>query len=230
MSKDGDPKLRFFGAIWLNLAITFLLCSTPRTMAADAERPGQPPDLSAETVALSADNSLPVATPIPPNSSRVRTQQESEESAKLQPRQICDIRPSLEYAWGDVDESTLPEDFSSNPEDEPVRRVIKTPLLLQWQPSDLWYHPLYFEDPVLERYGHTHPLLVQSLVSTGRFLGQTVAIPYQATLRPAQSREYPLGWYRPGEYSPHLTYQPAWNDEAAVTQALSVVGLFFLIP
>lgn len=148
----------------------------------------------------------------------------------MQSRRIGEIRPSLEYAWGDVDESALPEDFSSNPDDEPIRRTIKTPLLLQWQPSNLWYHPLYFEDPALERYGHTYSPVVQSLVSTGRFLGQTVTIPYHATLRPMQSREYPLGWYRPGERSPYLTYRPAWNDEAAVTQALSVVGLFFLIP
>ena len=153
-----------------------------------------------------------------------------QESSGMAPRRIGDIQPSFSYAWGDVEESALPEDFQRNTDDQPVSRVIGTPLLLQWQPSNFWYHPLYFEDPALERYGHTYNSWVQPFVSTGRFVGQVTTLPYHATLRPAQSREYPLGWYRPGECAPHLKYRPAWNDEAAVNQVLAVVGLLFLIP
>ncbi len=157
-------------------------------------------------------------------------QEDFEESAQLQPRLLGDIRPSLDYAWGDVEESALPEDFAKNTDDESISRVIGAPMLLQWQPTNLWYHPLYFEDPALERSGHTYSPLVQSLVSTGRFVGQAATMPYHAALRPMHSREYPLGWYRPGECAPYLTHRPAWNDEAAVHQALMVVGLVFLIP
>ena len=153
-----------------------------------------------------------------------------QESPGMAPRQIGDIRPSFDYAWGNVEESGLPEDFQRNTDDQPVSRVIGTPLLLQWQPSNFWYHPLYFEDPTLERYGHTYSSWVQPFVSTGRFVGQAATLPYNATLRPAQSREYPLGWYRPGECAPHLKYRLTWNDEAAINQALAVVGLVFLIP
>ena len=153
-----------------------------------------------------------------------------QESPEMAPRRIGDIRPSFSYAWGDVEESALPEDFEQNTDDQPVNRVVGTPLLLQWQPSNLWYHPLYFEDPTLERYGHTYNSWVQPFVSTGRFVGQAATLPYHATLRPAQSREYPLGWYRPGECAPHLKYRLTWNDQAAINQTLAVVGLVFLIP
>ncbi len=145
-------------------------------------------------------------------------------------RRLSDIRPSLDYAWGDTELSTLPRNFAVNTDDRPMSRVIGVPMLLQWQPSNLWYHPLYFEDPALERYGHTYSPLVQPFVSTGQFVGQAATLPYHATLRPHRSREYPLGWYRPGECAPHLKYHPAWNDEGAVKQAMAVVGLIFLIP
>lgn len=159
------------------------------------------------------------------------TAEESEESDELVSRQIVDIRPSINYAWGDVDPEMLPEDFSVNTDDDPITRSVHTPLLLQWQPSNLWYHPLYFEDAPLERYGHTYsPLICQTVVSTGRFVGQTVMFPYNATLRSPCSREYPLGYYRPGECAPHLKYCLPWNKEAAVHEALAVVGLVFLIP
>ncbi|MEO2036249.1 MAG: hypothetical protein ABGZ35_29600 [Planctomycetaceae bacterium] len=164
------------------------------------------------------------------NSAAPQEQDADQESADLKAAVIGEIRPSFDYAWGDVEESSLPEDFSAIAADEPVSRTIGTPMLLQWQASNLWYHPLYFEDPALERYGHTYSPLMQTLASTGRFVGQAATLPYHATLRPPNSREYPLGWYRPGEHAPYLNYRPAWNNEAAVNQALVVVGLVFLFP
>ncbi|MCH2202768.1 MAG: hypothetical protein MK102_12415 [Fuerstiella sp.] len=158
------------------------------------------------------------------------TQPETDDSPRPELREMSDIRPSFDYAWGDVEESALPDDFSKNTDDQKFTRVIGTPTRLHWQPSNLWYHPLYFEDPALERYGHTHDPLLQTLVSTGRFVGQAATLPYNATLRPKGSREYPLGWYRPGESVPYLTYLPPWNDEAAANQALAVMGLVFLFP
>lgn len=156
---------------------------------------------------------------------------DTEDPPDLLSTPIDAIQPSFDYAWGDVDMATLPKNFSVNTDDVPISRTIHTPLLLQWQPSNLWYHPLYFEDPALERYGHTYESLVlQQVVSTGRFVGQAVTLPYHATLQPPHSREYPLGYYRPGDCAPYLKYRPAWNNEAAVHQALAVVGLVFLIP
>ena len=148
----------------------------------------------------------------------------------VQDREIDEIRPSLDYAWGDVDQSTLPENFTVNTDDEPMERVIDSPLLLHWRASSLWYHPMYFEDGPLERYGHTYDASVQNVISPAKFLVKTAMLPYSMTLRPPCSREYPLGWYRPGEIAPYLKYKPAFNGEAVAKEALAVSSLFFLAP
>lgn len=100
----------------------------------------------------------------------------------------------------------------------------------QWKATDLFHYPLYFEDPTLERYGHTHHALVQPFVSAGRFAVQLVGLPYQMTIDPIRKKTYTLGWYRPGEVVPYKYYQVPWNTEAALRQASVVTGLFFLIP
>lgn len=99
-----------------------------------------------------------------------------------------------------------------------------------WQPTNFYHFPLYFEDPALERYGHTYPFVVQPFVSVARFSGQLVAMPYQMTLDPPTKPMYALGWYRPGEVAPKLKYQIPWNAEAAAVQAGVTTGLIFLIP
>jgi len=179
----------------------------------------------ADDSATSLDSNIPIRTVSSPQPLFGQP-----ESADTESRRIGDIRPSLDYAWGDVDSESLPENFAVNTDDEPVARVIGSPLLLQWKASDVWYHPLYFEDAALERYGHTHNKHIQYVLSPVKFIGDAAMLPYKSTLRPHGSREYPLGWYRPGECAPHLKYRPAWNGEAAVNQALAVTGLFFLIP
>jgi len=162
--------------------------------------------------------------------SLVLLQDEGDDSSRTELPPISEIRPSLDYAWGDADPKGLPGNFAVNTDDKAMERIISTPLMLQWQASNVWYHPLYFEDGPLERYGHTYDAPFQYVLSPVKFLGQTAMLPYNATLRPVHSREYPLGWYRPGEFAPYLKYKPAWNGEAAVNEALAVVGLFFLIP
>ena len=217
----------------LIIIVALVVIDVPRAVADDSSIAVHQADQTSQAPAHQA-----VAGAILPGSLNYDTagsfaetsQPEPEESGQLQRRRIGDIRPSFDYAWGDVDESDLPQDFSTHPDDQPTRRVVQTQSLLQWQPSNSWYHPLYFEDPALERYGHTYSPFVQPLVSTGRFIGQTVTLPYHAALRPMQSREYPLGWYRPGEFVPYLNYRPAWNREAAGHQALAITGLIFLIP
>ncbi len=168
------------------------------------------------------------AESVPQDVSEAAAEQVDDESSDS--RTIHDIHPSLDYAWGNVDPSSLPENFAEYTDNQPMERVIGTPLLLQWRASNLWYHPLYFEDAPMERYGHTYDRHIQYLLSPARFIGQTALLPYHMSLRPVHSREYPLGWYRPGERAPYLLYRPAWNTEAAIHEAGAVTGLFFLIP
>lgn len=103
-------------------------------------------------------------------------------------------------------------------------------VLFTWEASDLYHNPLYFEDPALERYGHTYPEVVQPFASVGRFGLQLFGLPYQMTIDPICEKHYTLGWYRPGECAPKLLYQIPWNSRAAKVQAGVVTGMFFLIP
>lgn len=149
---------------------------------------------------------------------------------RLLDRKLTDIRPTLDYAWGDKEASQLPADFYKRIDHGQYVDTVAPRMVLQWAPSNLWYHPLYFEDPGLERYGHTRHKFVQPFVSSGRFLGQVVGLPYQMTLHPPHCPEYALGYYQPGECAPKLKYQIPWNEEAAAVQFLWIAGFVLLIP
>jgi len=99
-----------------------------------------------------------------------------------------------------------------------------------WDAADFYHYPLYFEDPALERYGHTYPFVVQPIVSAGRFSAQFLALPYQMTIDPVCKPMYALGYYRPGDCAPKLHDPIPWNLHAAAVEAGVVTGLFFLIP
>ncbi len=103
-------------------------------------------------------------------------------------------------------------------------------LLALWEPPNLYHQPLYFEDVALERYGHHYPPGIQSAVSLGKFGVQLIGFPYQAVIHPPASKQYALGYYRPGEVAPRLTYQIPWNAHAAAVQAGAVVGFIYMIP
>ncbi len=102
--------------------------------------------------------------------------------------------------------------------------------LYAWEPSNFYHYPLYFEDAVLERYGHTYHPVVQPVVSVAKFGSQLVMLPYQMTLDPVDRPMYSLGWYRPGDCAPKLRYQPPLNGQAAAVEAGVWTGLFFLVP
>ncbi len=95
---------------------------------------------------------------------------------------------------------------------------------------DLSYYPLYFQDPLMERYGHTYGPLVQPAVSVAKFGVQLVGLPYQMTIDPPWCLQTGLGWLDPGDYNPKLCYQIPWNTKAALVEAGTITGLIFLIP
>lgn len=99
-----------------------------------------------------------------------------------------------------------------------------------WAASNLHHNPLYFENPILERYGHVHHHdCVEPVFSVARFGVQFVSLPYQIALDPVWRRQYDLGWYRPGDFAPKLIYQPPLNARAAATAAGVYTGLSFLL-
>lgn len=102
--------------------------------------------------------------------------------------------------------------------------------LYQWQATNQWHNPLYFEDPALERYGHVHHELVQPFVSVARFSVQLAGLPYQMTIDPVCKKMYNLGYYRTGECAPKKYYRIPWNTHAAVNEAAVWTGLIYIFP
>ncbi len=100
-----------------------------------------------------------------------------------------------------------------------------------WKASNINSYPLYFEDPNLERYGHSHRKLIQPIASITRFNLQLLGLPYQMAMQPVSKCVYPLGHYRPGDVcAPKYHYQIPLNPWAALAVAEVYTGLFFLIP
>ena len=143
---------------------------------------------------------------------------------------IRKIRPTLGYAMRNIEAGQLPEGFNEKLDQGDYIARQSSPAVLQWAPTNLYHYPLYFEDPALERYGHTYHPVVQPFASAGRFATQLVGIPYQMTLHPVHSREYALGYYRPGECAPKKHYQIPFNEEAAIMQAAAIAGFFLIFP
>lgn len=121
-----------------------------------------------------------------------------------------------------------PEEIELSPSDASVRSMEAT--VFQWQPSNLWHHPLYFEDPGLERSGHSYEAWLQPFASVSRFGVQLVGLPYQMTIDPICKKRYSLGWYRPGECAPKQLGQIPWNTNAAINQAAVTTGAVFALP
>ena len=143
---------------------------------------------------------------------------------------IRKISPTLGFAMRNIDASQLPEGFNEKVDQGDYIARQSSPAVLQRAPTNLYHYPLYFEDPALERYGHTYHPIVQPFASAGRFATQLVGIPYQMTLHPVHSREYTLGYYRPGECAPKKHYQIPFNEEAAIMQAAAMAGFFLIFP
>lgn len=104
------------------------------------------------------------------------------------------------------------------------------PSVFAWKASNVSHNPLYFEDPQLERYGHTYGDCIQPFVSLGRFGVQVVGLPYQMALDPPCKEVYPLGYYRPGEPAPKLHHQVPLNARAAALAAVFYTGVGVILP
>jgi hypothetical protein len=67
-----------------------------------------------------------------------------------------------------------------------------------WQASALSYQPLYFEEPNLERYGHSAGCIMQPAVSAAHFLAGVGALPVRLVFARPWNCVYPLGHAHPG--------------------------------
>ncbi len=158
---------------------------------------------------------------------------------------IRDIQPFYDYdlEGGDPNDTLCPRPANADPTKTYKQCPVESGLLLHgslerhgsivpvyWHASNVTHNPLYFENPGLERSGHSFSDVVQPFVSVGKFGAQVVALPYSIALDPVWKAESPLGHYRPGECAPKRHLAVPINGRAAVAAAATYTGIIFLIP
>jgi hypothetical protein len=103
-----------------------------------------------------------------------------------------------------------------------------------WLASMIQHHPLYFEDPMLERHGHAKHFAgmecCQSIVSGAKFFGTIFMMPYLRTLQPKHDCVYALGSYRVGSGAPCLKSKIPYDKRAAIVESASAAAFFWAIP
>jgi len=99
-----------------------------------------------------------------------------------------------------------------------------------FQAANVYANPLYFEDPHLERYGHTLHPIVQPFASTALFALQVGGLPYQMAINHPCEKMYPLGWYLPGDNVPYRLRQIPLSWKGAAVEAGVILGTQFATP
>jgi hypothetical protein len=83
-----------------------------------------------------------------------------------------------------------------------MRRDAWTDSKMAWAPTELFFHPLYFDEPALERYGQTRNPLLQPAISGIHFFGSAALLPLELAAEQPCRRVSQLGYYRPGSVAP----------------------------
>ncbi len=201
----------------------------PGPTPAPAPTPGHPMQVRAEC--LPNDNlllpirKLTTRTDIDPN---IHPEISPEEEARLrqagQPTRLEQLRRAkAEFdakMWCEPPPTALPERMSQPWPETTV----------SWKASALCHKPLYFEQPHLERYGHSTGPLSQPIVSAGHFYLTIPTLPYQLALWPPYECIYALGHYRPGSCAPYYLDPIPLSIRAGLAQAGAWVGGVFLVP
>jgi len=209
------------------------------------------PDGRAQVGRESGFDPLLPRRPYPPSTLRPELQREVDRIARLQEEELQRraAAPPQPAAPPDSTASDLrmqtQQDISRAPSPAEARPIKAIPVPEDWVPlgprdwtpqRKYWaaaatcHLPLYFQDPVLERYGHsveqffgphgrylTYPVddptqstqrnqILQPFFSAGLFGLQIIAWPYNLIMDPPWEAQYDLGYYRPGDQIPTDTY------------------------
>ncbi len=108
---------------------------------------------------------------------------------------------------------------------EPRNFAMKT---FSWKASALCHKPLYFEQPGVERYGHTFGPFLQPIIGTGHFFASVIMLPYKMGLEPPWECVYPLGHYRPGSCAPYTVGPVPISLRGAMDQAGATLGFVYV--
>jgi hypothetical protein len=177
---------------------------------------------------------------------------QEEKSIREQARPVPDAQPPVAGAPDSITDlrtqTQTQVDISRAPSPAEARPIRAIPVPEDWVPlgrrewsaqRKYWaaaatcHMPLYFQDPMLERYGHSveqyfgplgrymaYPVddhtqttqrnqMVQPFFSVGLFAWQILTLPYALVVDPPWEAQYDLGYWRPGDKIPtDLYYQP----------------------
>jgi hypothetical protein len=100
----------------------------------------------------------------------------------------------------------------------------------QWKASALCTKAAYFEDPQLERYGHSVCPFLQPVISGAKFFLTVPLLPYKMGITPPNECVYTLGYYRPGNCAPYMLDPFPVSVRAVLFEAAAVGGAVALIP
>jgi hypothetical protein len=103
-------------------------------------------------------------------------------------------------------------------------------LTYTWKASNLCHKPLYFEQPRLERYGHSLPPLIQPAVCAAHFFGSVVLLPYKMGIDLPTECVYSLGYYRPGSCAPFQIPGFPLSPRGAAFEAGAMLGIVYGVP
>ena len=99
-----------------------------------------------------------------------------------------------------------------------------------WQAPNTFSHPLYFEDPMLERHGHERFPALTPITSGARFFATIPLLPYLGAVQEPCDCVYTLGQFRAGSCAPTLLKRPPYERRAAIIQAATTAGISIGFP
>jgi hypothetical protein len=92
------------------------------------------------------------------------------------------------------------------------------------------YHPLYFEQIALERYGQHFGNLFAPWCAHLMFFADAALLPYSIGKSPPWTCQNDVGLYKPGDIVPFRIYLPVCDTKGSILQATAMALSFALIP
>lgn len=93
-----------------------------------------------------------------------------------------------------------------------------------WQSPNLAWHPLYFEEENVERYGF-HCGHFQPSRSGAHFFGSVALLPYKIVAEHPRRCVYGLGYYRPGNCNPPVGHTRCISPVGIIAEGVVIGGL-----
>lgn len=99
-----------------------------------------------------------------------------------------------------------------------------------WKAAGYCHKPLYFEQPGLERYGHSYGFIPDFFLSGAHFFVTLPILPYKMGVELPWECVYPLGYYRPGNCAPWTCPAVPFSVRGLALEAATITGVVFLLP